>query len=359
MTDALERGAETLAPESHGPEALDLERLRSWLEAHVAGFRGPIRAEKFAGGQSNPTYRLDGASGTYVLRRKPAGTLLKSAHAVDREYRVMRALEGTDVPVAAPLALCEDESVIGSMFYVMSFRKGRVFWDPALPELSPEERGAVYDEMNRVLAALHSLDPQALGLGDFGKPGNYFARQVSRWSRQYRDSETETLADMDALIAWVEENVPEDDGRVALVHGDYRIDNLIFASDAPRVIALVDWELATLGHPHSDLAYQCMQWRLPHEGGLRGLAGLDREALGIPGEEAYVARYCERRGLSGIDHWTFCLAFSFFRIAAILQGVKKRALDGTGSNPEQGLKMGQLIPVIVRTALDLIADDGR
>ncbi|PTW59409.1 aminoglycoside phosphotransferase (APT) family kinase protein [Breoghania corrubedonensis] len=349
MSDILERGAETLA----------LARLEPWLKAHVAGFEGPLSASKFAGGQSNPTYRLDAAGGPYVLRRKPPGKLLKSAHAVDREYRVMQALKETDVPVADPLALCEDESVIGSMFYVMAFREGRVFWDPALPDLSPPERGAVYDEMNRVLAALHSVDPQTVGLGDFGRPGSYFARQVSRWSRQYRDSETESIADMDALIAWVEANVPADDGRVALVHGDYRIDNLIFAPDAPRVIAVVDWELATLGHPHSDLAYQCMQWRLPHEGGLRGLAGLDRAALGIPVEEAYVARYCERRGLSGIDDWTFCLAFSFFRIAAILQGVKKRALDGTGSNPEQGLKMGLLVPLIARTALQLIEDDAR
>ncbi|WP_394706271.1 phosphotransferase [Breoghania sp.] len=334
-------------------------RLEAWLRAHVAGFEGPARAEKFAGGQSNPTYRLDAASGSYVLRRKPPGKLLKSAHAVDREYRVINALKGTDVPIADPLALCEDDGVIGSMFYVMAFREGRVFWDPALPDLSCETRGAVYDEMNRVLAALHSVDVEAVGLSDFGRPGNYFARQVSRWSRQYRDSETGALPEMDALISWVEANVPEDDGQVSLVHGDYRIDNLIFAPDAPRVIAVVDWELATLGHPHSDLAYQCMQWRLPHAGGLRGLAGLDRKARGIPDEEAYVARYCERRGISGIDHWTFCLAFSFFRIAAILQGVKKRALDGNGSNPQQGLEMGKLIPTVARTALDLIAEDPR
>ncbi len=332
-------------------------RLEAWLCEHVEGFRGPARAEKFPGGQSNPTYRLDAESGSYVLRRKPPGKLLKSAHAVDREYRVISALMDTDVPVADPLALCEDDDVIGSMFYVMAYRKGRVFWDPSLPDFSCEERGAVYDEMNRVLAALHSVDVEAVGLSDFGRPGNYFARQVSRWSRQYRDSETGALPDMDELMSWVEANVPEDDGQVSLVHGDYRIDNLIFAPDTPRVIAVVDWELATLGHPHSDLAYQCMQWRLPHAGGLRGLAGLDRKALGIPDEAAYVARYCERRGISGIDHWPFCLAFSFFRIAAILQGVKKRALDGNGSNPEQGLEMGKLIPIIAGTALDLIEDD--
>ena len=336
---------------------LDCERLASYLEAHVEGFQGPISAEKFAGGQSNPTFRIDASSGAYVLRRKPPGKLLKSAHAVDREFRVMSALQGSDVPVADPLHLCEDDSVIGSMFYLMSFKKGRVFWDPALPELAVEDRGAVYDEMNRVLAALHSIDVDAAGLTDFGKPGSYFSRQVSRWGRQYRDSETETLADMDRLIDWVDANTPRDDGRVALVHGDYRIDNLIFDPASPKVIAVVDWELSTLGHPFSDLAYQCMQWRLPHDGLFRGLAGLDRAAIGVPTEEAYVAQYCERMGLDRIDDWTFCLAFSFFRLAAILQGVKKRALDGNASNPERALEMGTLVPELARMAVELIERD--
>lgn len=337
--------------------ALDCERLASYLEAHVSGFSGPVRAEKFAGGQSNPTFRIEAESGTYVLRRKPPGKLLKSAHAVDREFRVMSALKGSDVPVADPLHLCEDDSVIGSMFYLMSFKQGRVFWDPALPELDVSARGAVYDEMNRVIAALHSVDVEAAGLADFGRPGSYFSRQVSRWGRQYRDSETETISDMDRLIDWVDANTPEDDGRVALVHGDYRIDNLIFAPDAPKVIAVVDWELSTLGHPFSDIAYQCMQWRLPHDGLFRGLVGLDRAAIGVPTEEAYVARYCERVGLSQIDDWTFCLAFSFFRLAAILQGVKKRALDGNASNPERALEMGTLVPELARMACALIEED--
>ncbi|AXS41964.1 phosphotransferase family protein [Breoghania sp. L-A4] len=324
----------------------------------MPGFRGPLRAEKFAGGQSNPTFRIEAESGTYVLRRKPPGKLLKSAHAVDREFRVMTALRGTEVPVADPLHLCEDDDVIGSMFYLMSYKSGRVFWDPALPELQREERATVYDEMNRVLAALHSVDVEAVGLSDFGKPGSYFARQVSRWGRQYRDSETGAIPDMDALIAWVEANVPDDDGRVALVHGDFRIDNLIFAPDAPKIIAVVDWELSTLGHPFSDLAYQCMQWRLPHDGLFRGLDGVDRAALGLPTEEAYVALYCERMGLSGIDDWTFCLAFSFFRLAAILQGVKKRALDGNASNPERALEMGTLVPELARMGGRLIGSGG-
>lgn len=340
-------------------DTLDCARLAAYLEAHVEGFRGPVRAEKFAGGQSNPTFRIEAASGPYVLRRKPPGKLLKSAHAVDREFRVMSALMGSEVPVAEPLHLCEDEAVIGSMFYVMAFKQGRIFWDPALPELTREERGPVYDEMNRVLAALHSVDVEAAGLSDFGRPGSYFARQVSRWGRQYRDSETEALPDMDALISWVDENTPADDGRVALVHGDYRIDNLIFSPDAPKVIAVVDWELSTLGHPFSDIAYQCMQWRLPHDGIFRGLAGIDRAAHGLPTEEQYVARYCERMGISGIDDWTFCLAFSFFRLAAILQGVKKRALDGNASNPERALEMGTVVPELARMAMELIGKDGR
>ncbi len=335
---------------------LDCGRLGAYLEAHVPGFRGFLRAEKFAGGQSNPTFRIEAQSGTYVLRRKPPGKLLKSAHAVDREFRVMRALRGSGVPVAEPLHLCEDDGVIGSMFYLMSFKPGRVFWDPALPELRRDERSAVYDEMNRVLAALHGVDVEAAGLGDFGRPGSYFARQVSRWGRQYRDSETEAIPDMDALIAWVEANVPDDDGRVALVHGDFRIDNLIFAPDAPEIVAVVDWELSTLGHPFSDLAYQCMQWRLPNDGPFRGLGGLDREALGLPDEDAYVARYCRRMGLPGIDDWTFCLAFSFFRLAAILQGVKKRALDGNASNPERALQMAKVVPDLARMGGRLIAE---
>jgi aminoglycoside phosphotransferase (APT) family kinase protein len=251
--------------------------------------------------------------------------------------------------------LCEDDSVIGSMFYVMAFQPGRHFMEPTLPDLSPGERGAVFDEMNRVLAALHRVDYQAVGLGDFGKPGSYFARQIGRWTKQYRASETGTLEAMDALIEWLDANLPEDDGRVGLVHGDYRIDNLIFAADRPRIAAVLDWELSTLGHPFSDLAYQCMQWRMPVGPEGRGLAGVDRRAQGIPTEAEYVEAYCRRMGLSGIPNFDFCLAFSFFRMAAIVQGVKKRGLDGNASNPERAARMGRFVPEYARMGLEAAA----
>jgi aminoglycoside phosphotransferase (APT) family kinase protein len=268
---------------------------------------------------------------------------------VDREYRVMKALEDTDVPVPRMLHLSEDDSVIGTAFYVMAFVEGTVFWDPALPELTKPERTKLYDEQNRALAALHSVDPVKVGLADFGRAGSYFARQRDRWTKQYRASETERIEDMETLIAWLERNEPPDDGRASLVHGDYRIDNMIFAPDGSRLLAVIDWELSTIGHPFSDLAYQCMQWRLPStKDALRGLANVDRKALGIPTEDEYVARYCERMGLSHIPHWSFCLAFSFFRLAAIAQGVKKRALEGNASNPERALKTGEIVPVLAR-----------
>lgn len=338
-----------------GDLQLDLAAVETYLAANLPGFRGPLTAEKFGVGQSNPTYRLESPSGALVLRRKPYGQLLKSAHAVDREFRVQRALQETDVPVPEMHLLCEDEGVIGAMFYVMGYAPGRHFMEPTLPELSPEERGAVFDEMNRVLAALHDVDYAAVGLGDYGKPGSYFARQIGRWSQQYRASETGTIADMDALIDWLEANLPEDDGRVSLVHGDYRIDNMIFAAEAPRIVAVLDWELSTLGHPFSDLAYQCMQWRMPPGPDTRGLGGTDRKAHGIPTEEAYVEAYCRRRGIDGIPGFEFCLAFSFFRMAAIIQGVKKRGLDGNASNPERAERMGRFVPVYARMGLEAAA----
>lgn len=335
--------------------AFDETRLAHYLEQVIPGFRGPLTAEKFSGGQSNPTFRLRAASGDYVLRRKPPGELLKSAHAVDREYRVMAALRDTDVPVAAVFHLCEDESVIGSMFFVMEYMAGRVFWDPALPELDNAGRSAIYDEMNRVLAALHDVDIEAVGLADYGRPGNYYERQFNRWEKQYRSSETESITAMDALIDWLPAHMPPDDGRVALAHGDFRLDNLIFHPREPRVIAVVDWELSTLGHPFADLAYQCMQWHMPNSGGvLPGLGGLDRSALGIPSDEAYVAAYCRRRGLDGIPDWTFYLAFSFFRFAAIVQGVYKRALDGNASNP-RAVEVGRLARPLAEMAMAIIA----
>ena len=339
----------------HDTGRLDVDAVAAWLKDRLPGFDragdGGLTAEKFAGGQSNPTFLLTAASGAkYVLRRKPPGELLKSAHAVDREFRVQKALAGTDVPVARMHVLCEDESVIGSMFYVMDHVPGRNFGDPRLPDLGAEDRAAIFDEMNRVLAALHALDPEAIGLGDFGKPGNYFARQLDRWTKQYRASETEAIAEMDELIDWLGAHVPPDDGQVALVHGDYRLDNLIYAENRPKVVAVLDWELSTLGHPSADIAYQVMQWRMPPGPEGRGLAGVDRKALGIPTDEQYVELYCRRRGIAGIADFGFCLAFCFFRFAAILQGVKKRALDGNASNPEKAMALARFIP--------LLADEG-
>jgi aminoglycoside phosphotransferase (APT) family kinase protein len=338
--------------------SLDEAALAPYLEKHVPGFRGLREVKKFKDGQSNPTFRLTADSGRYVLRAKPPGELLKSAHQVDREFRVMSALAETDVPVPKMLHLSAEDSPIGRMFYVMEHLDGRVFWDPPLPELASDERTAVYDAMNDTLAKLHSVDFVAVGLADFGRPGSYFARQLGRWSKQYKASEVEPQPAIDDLIAWLEKRLPEDDGQVSLVHGDYRMDNMMFAPDAFRVIGLLDWELSTLGHPLADLAYQCMQWRLPHEGGFRGLGGLDRTALGLPTEAEYVAKYCARRGVSDIGDWTFYLAFAFFRIAAILQGVYKRALDGNASNPERAMQMGRSVPVIAALAAEMIEKEG-
>lgn len=338
---------------------LPVDALLPYLENHIEGFRGPMEISKFSSGQSNPTYSISAASGRYVLRAKPPGELLKSAHQVDREFRVIKALEGSPVPVPRVLHLSEEASPIGRMFYVMEHVDGRIFWDPALPEAADSaERTAIYDSMNRVLAALHDVDIHAAGLADFGRPGSYFERQFSRWSKQYRASETGTVDDMERLLAWLEENGVEDDGVVALVHGDYRLDNMIFDAVRPDVIAVLDWELSTLGHPYADLAYQCMQWRLPHDSGFRGLGGLDRSALGIPTEEAYVEAYCRRRGIAGIDNWTYYLAFSFFRLAAICQGVYKRALDGNASNPEKARTYGAAVKLLSRLAVEVIEQGG-
>ncbi|HVC51216.1 MAG TPA: phosphotransferase [Stellaceae bacterium] len=311
---------------------LALDRLERWLAAHVTGFRGPLAAERFAGGQSNPTFRLTAGSGEYVLRRKPPGPLLPSAHAVDREYRVMRALAETGVPVPRVFALCEDDAVIGSAFYVMEYLDGRIFWDQRLLDLGREERAAMFDSMNAVIAALHSVDYPALGLGDFGRPGNYMGRQIARWSRQYRASETESQPAMDALIDWLPLHLPAESAP-AIVHGDYRMDNLVFHKTEPRVIGVLDWELSTIGDPLADFAFHVLTWRVTPEL-FRGLAGVDFAVLGIPTEAEYLAAYCRRTRREAIGDWEFYLAYSLFRLAAILQGIAKRAIDGTASSAE-------------------------
>jgi aminoglycoside phosphotransferase (APT) family kinase protein len=303
------------------------------LRGRIEGYAGPLRVEQFKGGQSNPTFLLITPAQSYVLRRKPPGKLLPSAHAIDREYRVMAALAATDVPVPKTYALCEDDAVIGTAFYVMEHVPGRILWDPALPGMTPPERAAIFDSMNTVIAALHRVDLARAGLADYGKPGNYFARQIGRWTTQYRASETERIDAMDALIDWLPHNIPAADAS-ALVHGDYRLDNLVFHATEPRVVAVLDWELSTLGHPMADFAYHAMAWDMP-PGEMRGVAGLDLERLGIPSAQAYVERYCERVGAAvpARAEWDFYVAYNLFRGAAISQGILRRALDGSAVSP--------------------------
>jgi aminoglycoside phosphotransferase (APT) family kinase protein len=323
--------------ESH---RFDVGALEAHLAAHLRGFAGPLSVEQFKGGQSNPTYKLVTPARAYVMRSKPApvARLLPSAHAIEREYRVMDALAGTEVPLARMLHLCEDEGVIGRAFYVMEHVEGRVLWDQSLPGMTPTQRGAVYDEMNRVIATLHRVDPRAARLADYGKPGNYFARQIGRWTRQYQASVTEPIEAMDRLIEWLPAHMPAsaiDESQVAVVHGDFRLDNLIFHPAEPRVLAVLDWELSTLGHPLGDFSYHCMAWHIP-PGVFRGIAGLDLAALGIPPEREYVRRYCERTGRADPDailaDWDFYLAYNLFRLAAILQGIARRVVDGVASS---------------------------
>ncbi len=324
------------------PHGFDAGALSGYLAARLPGFAGPLEIERFEGGQSNPTFKLVTPGRSYVMRSKPgpAARLLPSAHAVEREFRVMHALAATPVPVPRMHLLCEDESVIGRAFYVMEYVQGRVLWEPGLPGLTPAQRGAIYDEMNRVIAALHRVDPGAVGLADYGRAGNYFERQIARWSRQYQASITQPIAAMDRLIEWLPAHIPasaRDEREVAVVHGDFRLDNLIFHPSQPRVLAVLDWELSTLGHPLADFSYHCMAWHIP-QATFRGLGGLDIAALGIPDESAYVERYCERTGRSlgsGAGwraDWNFYLAYNLFRIAAILQGIARRALEGTASS---------------------------
>ncbi len=332
-------------PDNTGPvreaHRFDETRLDAWMAENVDGYSGGLRVCQFKGGQSNPTYWLADRERQYALRKKPPGELLQSAHAVDREYRVMRALGDTDVPSAMMYALCEDESVIGTSFFVMEYVQGRIFWNVQLPKLEPAERQAIYEELARVLAAIHSVDVGAVGLSDYGRPDAYVARQVKRWTKQYLASQTADVEAMNTLIEWLPANIPDDEA-TALVHGDYRLDNIIFHPREPRALAVIDWELSTLGHPLSDLAYTCMLYdvMLPKIG---GLAGVDFEKSGIPDEKAFVARYCELVGRDGVPDLNYYKAFSIFRLAAIAQGVYKRSLDGNASSTEAAM-FGAAVP---------------
>jgi aminoglycoside phosphotransferase (APT) family kinase protein len=325
-----------------GAQAFDLAALTAYLDGHLPGFKGPLTAEIFKGGQSNPTYKLITPTAAYVMRAKPGpvAKLLPSAHAVEREFKVMHGLQGTDVPVPKMYCLCEDESVIGRAFYVMEFVEGRVLWDQSLPGMSQAQRGEIYDEMNRVVAALHKVKFAERGLADYGKPGNYFERQIGRWSKQYAASITQPIAEMDSLMQWLPANIPasaRDESMVSIVHGDFRLDNLLFHATEPRVLAVLDWELSTLGHPLADFSYHCMAWHIP-PGAFRGIGGLDVESLGIPTESEYIRRYCERTGLTTPEalkaDWNFYMAYNLFRIAAILQGIAKRVEAGTASSAQ-------------------------
>ncbi|HTH78090.1 MAG TPA: phosphotransferase family protein [Ramlibacter sp.] len=328
--------------------SVDVAALEAWLATHLDGFKGPLALSMFKGGQSNPTYKLDTPTRSYVMRAKPGpvAKLLPSAHAIEREFAVMTGLAGTGVPVPRMYCLCEDESVIGRAFYVMEFKQGRVLWDQALPDMTPAQRGEIYDEMNRVIAALHTVKFAERGLASYGKPGNYFDRQIGRWSKQYKMSAdgagpmSQPIDEMDKLVDWLPANIPpaaRDEGKVSIVHGDYRLDNLMFDANEPRIIAVLDWELSTLGHPLADFSYHCMAWHIPH-GSFRGIGGLDHKALGIPAEDDYIRRYCERTGLTTPEalkaDWNFYMAYNMFRIAAILQGIAKRVEAGTASSAQ-------------------------
>jgi aminoglycoside phosphotransferase (APT) family kinase protein len=322
--------------------AVDLSKLSEWLVQNLEGFAGPLSVEMFKGGQSNPTYKLITPGKSYVMRAKPGpvAKLLPSAHAVEREFAVMQGLQGTDVPVPRMYCLCEDESIIGRAFYIMEFMQGRILWDQSLPGMDRGQRGDIYNEMNRVISALHKVKFSERGLSSYGKPGNYFERQIGRWSKQYTASITSPIPEMDQLMEWLPKNIPtmaRDESMVSIVHGDYRLDNLMFDADQPKVIAVLDWELSTLGHPLADFSYHCMAWHIP-PGAFRGIAGLDLVALGIPSEAEYIRMYCDRTGLAQPEQlkadWNFYMAYNMFRIAAILQGIAKRVEAGTASSAQ-------------------------
>jgi aminoglycoside phosphotransferase (APT) family kinase protein len=339
MTDSEQFTDSQSAPAKH---AIDIPALTDWLEHNLSGFAGPLSVQSFTGGQSNPTYKLHTPSQSYVLRAKPApvARLLPSAHAIEREFAVMAGLNGTEVPVPRMFCLCEDETIIGRAFYVMEFMPGRILMDPALPGMTAAERGAMYNEMNRVIAALHTVKFAQCGLANYGKPGNYFERQISRWSKQYIASMTQPIVEMDKLMDWLPQHIPamaRAEQMVSIVHGDYRLDNLVFHPTEPRVTAVLDWELSTLGHPLADFSYHCMAWHIP-PGAFRGMGGLDLSHLGIPSEDEYIRQYCERTGLASAEElqadWNFYMAYNLFRIAAILQGIGKRIEAGTAASAQ-------------------------
>ncbi|NIS59556.1 MAG: phosphotransferase [Proteobacteria bacterium] len=336
----------------------DKRALADHLGANMQGLSGILTVRQFGYGQSNPTFLVSASGKEYVLRKKPPGKLLPSAHAVDREYRILKALNDTDVPVPETYLLCEDESIIGTAFYVMELIKGRIFRDPTASQVSDaKERAAIFDAMNETLAKIHLVDWNKLGLADYGKPGNYMARQVSRWTKQYEASKTDEIRSMNNLIQWLAKNIPEDDS-TTIAHGDYRLENLIIHPTEPRVIAVLDWELSTLGHPLADLAYNCMLYHLPASGGrLSGYGGLDLKALGIPSEANYVATYCRRTGRNKIANWEFFLAFGMFRLAAIVQGVYKRGLDGIASS-DKAKTYGVHVEFLSDIAWQLVSDAG-
>ena len=352
-----------------GQHLFDLDALGAYLRQNMQGFEGPLSAEIFNGGQSNPTYKLVTPGKSYVMRAKPGpvAMLLPSAHAVEREFKVMKGLEGTDVPVAKMHCLCEDESVIGRAFYVMEFVEGRVLWDQSLPDMTNAQRAEIYDEMNRVIAALHKVNFAERGLADYGKPGNYFERQIGRWTRQYGASITKPIPEMDSLIAWLPANIPasaRDDTMVSIVHGDFRLDNLMFHPTEPRVLAVLDWELSTLGHPLADFSYHCMGWHIP-PGSFRGIGGVDIASLGIPAESDYIALYCRRTGITSPqaiesvrEDWDFYLAYNLFRLAAILQGIAKRVEAGTASSA-QAVSSAAGAPLLAKMAWDFAQKSAR
>jgi aminoglycoside phosphotransferase (APT) family kinase protein len=339
-------GTKDVAPQ----HALDAARLEAYLSAHVDGFKGPLTIRQFKGGQSNPTYQLITPGAKYVLRRKPPGKLLPSAHAVDREFRIINALYPTGFPVPRPFVLCTDESIVGTMFYVMDCVEGRILWEPQLPGMEPKERFAIYDAMNDTLARLHQTDFQKLGLEDFGKPGNYFSRQISRWGKQYVASETEVIPEMNKLMEWLPSHIPAGE-RNSIVHGDYRLDNMILHPTEPRVLAVLDWEISTIGDPLADFTYHIMQWRMP-PGGTGGSTGslenADLKGLGIPTEDEYVAMYCRRTGRSGIDNLDFYFAYNFFRLGCILQGIIGRVRDGTAASAHAETMAAAVRPLAAR-----------